>query len=295
MAELTDLLSEGSPLKTPGLGDAVGRSSNKELMAAARRVLSGNWVKTLAYILLFYVLLLSVIAFFYSSLFFAATRFSSFFIDDISFKSTSMSMVAVVIGIVAVSSFFYYGWCNFFRTLASTGEARLEMLVQGGQRLGAAMFALFIYSLIYTAVVFGGTVLSRISVHGNLVGFILIQVFVQALPIYLYLRYSMVFFLLSDEGEDVGAVGAIRRSSEIMAGLKWKLFRLFFRFFWWGVLFAGPLFVVSILPGISAARSFMEAHFLLISVASSMWYVLGYWVIAPYVSTAMALFYEDIK
>jgi len=288
MAGLNDLLSEGSSLKTPGLGDAVGGSSNKELMANARRVLSGNWGKTLAYILLFYVLLLSVVAFFYSAFFFATTRFPGLSPSGTSPKAAATVMGVVAIGILAVSSFFYFGWCNFFRTLASEGEARLEALVQGGRRLGASMLALFLYSLIYTAVVFGGAVLSRVSLHGDLVGFILIQLFVQALPIYLYLRYSMVFFLLSDEGEDVGAVGAIRRSSEIMVGFKWKLFRLFFRFFWWGVLFAGPLIAIAFLPGIPAMRPFFESYDPWVSIASSVWYVLGYWVIAPYVSTAMA-------
>ena len=57
MAGLNDLLSEGVSLNTPSLDDAVGGSSNKDLMAEARMTLSGNWGLAVVGYVLFFILI----------------------------------------------------------------------------------------------------------------------------------------------------------------------------------------------------------------------------------------------
>ncbi len=75
--------------------------------------------------------------------------------------------------------------------------------------------------------------------------------------------YMMTFFVLADDPQ-VGAREAIRRSKEMMHGHKWKLFCLYFRFIGWSLL---ALLTCGI----------------------------GFLWLMPYVQTAMAHFYEDVK
>ena len=59
MAGLKVLLGESDSLQTPGLGAALGGSSNKNLMAEARMVLSGNWGMAVLGYILYTVLVMS--------------------------------------------------------------------------------------------------------------------------------------------------------------------------------------------------------------------------------------------
>ena len=75
--------------------------------------------------------------------------------------------------------------------------------------------------------------------------------------------YSMVFYILSDNPE-IGAMGALNKSKEMMVGFKWKLFCLHLSFIGWALL--GILTI-----GI------------------------GYLWLTPYIYGATANFYENIK
>ena len=49
------------------------------------------------------------------------------------------------------------------------------------------------------------------------------------------LRYSQTFYILSED-ENIGSLGAISKSKEMMVGNKWKLFCLYCRFIGWFIL-----------------------------------------------------------
>lgn len=75
--------------------------------------------------------------------------------------------------------------------------------------------------------------------------------------------YLMTFFIIADDPE-IGPLVAIGRSKEMMKGNKWKLFCLFWRFFGWALL-------CILTCGI------------------------GFLWLGPYLTTTMALFYEDVR
>jgi uncharacterized membrane protein len=77
-------------------------------------------------------------------------------------------------------------------------------------------------------------------------------------------RYAMAFFIIADD-EDCGPLEAITRSKEMMKGNKWKFFCLNCRFIGWSLLAAFFTFGIGFL-----------------------------WVV-PYMQTAQAKFYEDVK
>ena len=75
--------------------------------------------------------------------------------------------------------------------------------------------------------------------------------------------YAMTYFVIADDAT-VGPLQAITRSKEMMRGKKWKLFCLFWRFFGWGLLCILTLGI-------------------------------GYLWLAPYMQTALAHFYDDVR
>ena len=75
--------------------------------------------------------------------------------------------------------------------------------------------------------------------------------------------YTMTFFILADD-PDVSAMQALTRSKEMMRGNKWKLFGLCCRFIGWGLLCIPTLGI-------------------------------GLFWLAPYVQTAIAHFYDDVR
>lgn len=76
-------------------------------------------------------------------------------------------------------------------------------------------------------------------------------------------RYSQAFYIMNDD-PDIGVMEAIRTSGELMKGQKGKLFMLHLSFFWW---------------------------FLLCLITCG----IGFLWLYPYVMTASANFYEDLK
>ncbi|MDF7806790.1 DUF975 family protein [Pontiellaceae bacterium B12219] len=77
-------------------------------------------------------------------------------------------------------------------------------------------------------------------------------------------RYAMAFFIIADD-EDCGPLEAITRSKEMMKGNKWKFFCLNCRFIGWSLL----------------------ATFFTLGI--------GFLWVVPYMQTAQAKFYEDIR
>jgi len=211
MAGLNDLLNEGDSLQTPGLGDALGGSSNKDLMAGARMVLSGNWGMAVLGYVLYTVLVMSFSMFLFSSVLFVGIVGAASDTNPATATNT-MKFFAQIVELL-VSGAFTVGFMGFFLGIAQDAEARLELLFVGFQRFWKSFGTYFFYSL-----------------------FVLLWMLLFIIPgIIAAFRYAMVFFIIADD-EDCGALEALGRSKEMMKGNKWKFFCLHWRFFWWGLL-----------------------------------------------------------
>lgn len=211
MAGLNDLVSEGGKLDMPGLGDGVGGSANKDLMADARTALSGNWGMGVLGYVLYMVLIFSFSLFVFTAVFFVSV------ITQVGGANTAaateaMDLFANLIQLL-MSGAFMVGFMAFFLGIAQEGEAKLELLFVGFQRFWKSFGVYFFYTL-----------------------FICLWTLLFIIPgIIAAFRYAMAFFIVADD-EDCGPLEAISRSKEMMKGNKWKYFCLNWRFFWWWLL-----------------------------------------------------------
>ncbi|MEN8254323.1 MAG: DUF975 family protein [Verrucomicrobiota bacterium] len=211
MAGLTDLLNEGDSLKTPGLGDAFGGSSNKDLMADARVALTGNWGMAVLGYVLYAILILSFYGFIFSAAIFVGVV-SGLSGGNAEGAGDAMKLIAQIVEII-ISGPLTVGFCAFFLVIAQEGETRLESLFTGFKRFGAA-FGAYFFSML----------------------FIFLWSLLFVIPgIIAIFRYAMAFFIIADD-EDCGPLEAISRSKEMMKGNKWRFFCLHWRFFWWWIL-----------------------------------------------------------
>jgi uncharacterized membrane protein len=211
MAGLNDLMNESGNLSVPELGDRIGGSSNRELMADARSALSGNWGMGILGYVLYMALIIS-----FSLFVFTAVLFVSI-VSQIGGGNTlaaldAMQMFSSLVQLL-VNGAFIVGFCGFFLGIAQEGAARLELLFVGFKRFWTSFGTYFLYSLF----VFLWTLLFVIP--GIIAAF----------------RYAMAFFIIADD-EDCGALEALSRSKEMMKGNKWKFFCLHWRFVGWWLL-----------------------------------------------------------
>lgn len=211
MEGLNDLVAEGGSLKTPELGDAVGGSSNKELMADARRSLSGNWGMGVLGYVLYTILVMSISLFTYSAIFFVAVA-SAAGGADAAAATAAVSYISQFIQLF-LSGAFMVGFVSYYLVIAQEGEARLESLFTGFKRFWKSFGVYFFYML-----------------------FVYLWMLLLIIPgIIASFRYAMAFFIIADD-EDCGALEAIGRSKEMMKGNKWKFFCLHWRFLGWSLL-----------------------------------------------------------
>jgi uncharacterized membrane protein len=211
MAGLNDLLNEGGSLNTPDLADAVGGSSNRDLMADARAALSGNWGMAVLGYILYVVLIMSFSLFLIASMLFVSVV-SSLSGSNPEFALHAMQLFVNLVEML-VSGAIVVGFMGFFLGIAQEGEARLELLFTGFRRFWKSFGVYFLTSL-----------------------FILLWSLLLIIPgIIAAFRYAMAFFIIADDG-DCGPLEAIRRSKEMMKGSKWKFFCLHWRFFGWALL-----------------------------------------------------------
>ena len=211
MAGLNDLLDEGGSLSVPGLSDGVGGSTNKDLMADARRSLSGNWGMAILGYILYTVLLMSFSMFVFTAVIFVS-MISQLGGADAVVATGAMNLFANLVEML-VSGAFMVGFAGFFLGIAQEGAARLELLFIGFQRFWKSFGTYFFYTL-----------------------FIVLWTLLFIIPgIIATFRYAMAFFIIADDA-DCGPLEAISRSKEMMKGNKWKLFCLHWRFVGWALL-----------------------------------------------------------
>ncbi|MBT8046493.1 MAG: DUF975 family protein, partial [Pontiella sp.] len=235
-----DFINEDGSLKSAELDEAVGGTPNSDLMAQARMSLSGIWGMSILGYVLYTVLVMSFSLFVFSSVFFVGVV-SGVTGADMTAATNAMQSVSQIVELL-VSGAFTVGFMAFFLGIAQEGEARLELLFVGFRRFWKSFCVYFFYSL-----------------------FVLLWMLLLIIPgIIATFRYAMAFFIIADD-EDCGALEAIRRSKEMMAGNKWKFFCLHWRFFGWALL------------------------------AVFFTFGIGFLWLVPYMQTAFAKFYEDVK
>ena len=301
MADLSNNKVGVPKLSTSGFSEmrSADASSNGALLKAARQVLSKNLPMVLLGIILYFILYCSVCLFgVIASMFVGGIQFMAL-ASGVANASASIGNVWVNIGLVlaglAIICFFMFGWFNFFRVLAEDEEARLDALFEGGRKLFSVMVLVLLLFGLYFIFIFVATLLFGILLNSNVGGMIIGFVMIQILPIYFFLRYSMVFFLITDD-DGYRAIGAMRRSSEIMDGTKWKLFCLFFRLWLLGLLITLPFgLVINFMPWATMNYELPEQLPLLLSMVTGAVYFFGMFWYVPYYMTVYAKFYEDVK
>ncbi len=107
---------------------------------------------------------------------------------------------------------------------------------------------------------FGRALAAFLLVSLFTIGWTLLLIVPGIIAIY---RYSQTYYILMDDPE-ISAIDAIRKSSDMMSGAKFKLFTLQLSFIGWAIL---TVFTMG----------------------------LGQFFLVPYVMTTQAYFYEDIK
>ena len=296
MAGLSNNAGAAPMMNVPGMQkDDGGPVSNKELMKGARAALAGNYLKVIFSLILYSILISSVWVFF-SVAGVVAGRLQQSNLEEGVPAGAIWASLGFTLVALAVTSFFTYGWFNYFRVLAEEGEARLDAFFEGGRKIFATVITYLLLFGLYLAYQYASLMMFLFILNGNMVGMLIGMGVIQFLPIYLMLRYSMVFFLLTDEDEGYGAFGSMGRSSEIMVGFKWKLFCLGFRFWFLGLLVSLPPFMVAlVLPMPFVAEYISPESTPLLAVASLIWTTLGMMWLIPYSWTSYGKFYEDVK
>lgn len=222
---------------------------NRDLMASARLALVGKWGVGVG-ALLVYILVtmgLSVLA--------------------------ALIPILGQIVVLVVSGALILGWYGFFLTLSRRQAAGISLIFEGFKQFGTAFLAYLLMGLLVFAWALPGFVMLIITVvtgirHG-VVGsgsiFMLVVLTMAAcIPACVaQFRYSMTYFVINDT-PGIGALEAIRHSTTLMVGNKWKLLCLQFRFLGWIVLCVLTLGI-------------------------------GFLWLAPYMMTSLACFYDDVR
>ena len=138
--------------------------------------------------------------------------------SGISMCLSGFGMIPIIGGLASIASILItgplaLGLVMFYLPFARGGSPEVSALFSGFDQFFKAIAAQILMSL-----------------------FILLWMLLLIVPgIVAAYRYSMTFYLLHDH-PDLGPLEAIRRSKEMMAGNKWKLFCLQWRFFGWALL-----------------------------------------------------------
>ncbi len=242
---------EGPPLLSTWSSSTSCRSQtpNRDLMSEAQHSLSGNWGLAVGTGLIYIAI------------------------------QIVLGVVPFVGGVISfvISGALTLGWMMFFMGVARRESLSLGLMFQGFNRFGTAFLASLLMALLIFAWMLPGIVVMIIAVvagartafHGAAPSPALLILLVPLalliiIPVVLaQLRYSMTYFVMADD-PDVDALDAIRRSTQMMRGNKWKFFCLQCRFIGWSLLCLLTLGI-------------------------------GFLWLTPYFWTSVARFYEDLR
>ncbi len=252
---------------------AAGNTHNRDIMAQARHALSGRWWLCIGVNLL-------------SSL--------------ISSAASSIPFCIGYIVAILIAAPMAIGLNIFYLSVVRSEEARVRMIFEGFRCFGTALGSLVLMGLLLSLwslpmlAAIGGAIAAGVTGHLTLAGILAVSCVPLLIPpsIAAY-AYSMTFYVIADDA-DVGPLTAIRKSIKMMRGRKWKFFCLsFFRFLGWVILCILPV-LLGIVFGASLMRS---SPFLGIGpiVLGGLATFAGFLWLAPYMSTSIARFYDDVK
>ena len=263
-SSVTDLFPPPAPAAPPGVGAPMAAeanpewsdtatftsaSANRDLMAHARTALDGHWGLAIGGLLIYGLIMVAL---------------------------ASIPILGQVVGFV-ISGPLVVGLMLFSMKLSRQAPAEIGQLFEGFKQFGNAFVAFLLIMLLVLAwslpalVVGIGVaayvVVGAIKNHTPDIGLMLVLILLviaAVIPaVIARYRYSQTYFILNDF-PGVGPMAAIQRSTQMMAGNKWKLFCLQCRFIGWALL---------CIPTLG----------------------LGLLWLAPYMLVSMASFYDDVK
>jgi len=198
-----------------------GNTANRDLMAMARAALDGHWGLAIGGLLIF-CLIMGVLA-----------------------------AIPVAGGLISfvISGPLMVGWTMFWLNLSRKAPAEIGQLFEGFKIFGNAfvaylliMLLMFAWSMpalvvgiVMAVIVAKGVIAQGVAGLGSML-YLIPLVLVAIIPaVIAQYRYSQTYYILNDV-PGVGPLDAIRRSTQMMKGNKWKLFCLQCRFIGWALL-----------------------------------------------------------
>lgn len=157
--------------------------------------------------------------------------------------STILAIIPILgsIAIIIIDGPLVLGIAIFSLSISRNSESKINQIFDGFKNFGTS-FAAYVLTAIFT----------------------ILWILLLIVPgIIASLSYSLTFFLIADN-PGIDPLEAIRLSKKMMYGYKWKLFCLYFRFFWWFLL-----------------------CFLTLGI--------GFLWLVPYVEVTKGKFYDDVK
>lgn len=227
----------------------TSQTHNRDLMAAARAALSGNWGLAIGGVAVYMGLCIVMAIIPYLG-----------------------NVISFVIGGPLM-----LGWTLFFLALSRRQSADVGMIFSGFKNFGTGFLANLFITLLILAWMLPAIFMIIVTVavgvkgsfHGGMpdVGLIALLVVLTAAAtvpaLIAQFRYAMTYYIINDKPE-INALDAIRQSTQMMRGNKFKLLCLQFRFIGWSLLCVLTLFI-------------------------------GFLWLIPYMMTSTAAFYDDLK
>ena len=202
-------------------GGTGGATPNRELRAKAREALSGNWLKAVAVVFLYFAI------------------------------SQLLALIPIV-GPIAqwlISGALTVGFFGCFLNLARSGNIVIGDLFEGFSMFWKGFFVYFITTLIISLVAIaaaipGGLITGLVYFMDVpvpeehplfFIGLFIVTISVIAAGTYMSLRYALVYFVVNDDPE-INVFEVLKTSQRRMEGHKKKLFGLFLSYVPWFLL-----------------------------------------------------------
>lgn len=214
----------GSPESPTVVSGQPGQTPNREIMAQARDALAGHWGTAVGGGVVYFLVVLGL------ALVQGTIPFFGYLVQ--------MALQGAVV----------LGACGFYLKMSRKEEVSIGALFDGFQNFWTAFVAYLLMMLLIFAWALPGVVIVIVAFAWGAVGTVkgsgsgafmlwLIPVlFLAMIPAMIaQLRYSQTYYVLCDQ-PGLGGLEAIRVSTRLMQGNKWKLLCLHLRFLGWTLL-----------------------------------------------------------